>query len=132
VHAQPAVNCEHFYMYNTCSVYAEQILSHTEHTRNEFHRMLSIRGTDFIACMHRMHARKCLKVEYLGRIGHNFQKSRVTGPWDHMVSVSAKKVKKKISCLCTFNSYSGTSKYQPQQCDLRRTKNFNFCLRIKS
>ncbi len=37
-------------MYNTCSAYAERILSHTEHTRNEFHRMLSIRGTDFIAC----------------------------------------------------------------------------------
>jgi len=50
------------------------------------------------------HARKCLKVEYLGRIEYDFQKSRVTGPWDHMVSVSAKKVKKKISCLCTFKS----------------------------
>jgi hypothetical protein len=42
------------------------------------------------------HARKCLKVEYLARIEYNFQKSRVTGPWDHMVSVSAKKVKKKF------------------------------------
>ncbi len=45
--------------------------------------MLSIRGNDFIAC--------------------DFQKSRVTGPWDQKDSVSAKKVKKKISCLCTFN-----------------------------
>jgi hypothetical protein len=33
-----------------CWTYAEPILSHTEHTRNEFHRMLSILGTDFIAC----------------------------------------------------------------------------------
>jgi hypothetical protein len=50
VHAQPALNVNSFYMYNTCSAYAERILSPTEHTRNEFHRMLSIRGTDFIAC----------------------------------------------------------------------------------
>jgi hypothetical protein len=52
---------------------------------------------------HAEHARKCLKVEYLGRIEYDFQKSRVTSHWDHMVSVSAKKVKKKISCLCAFN-----------------------------
>jgi hypothetical protein len=56
--------------------------------------MLSILGTDFIACCE--HARKCLKVEYLGRIEYDFQKSRVTGPWDHERSVSAKKVKKKF------------------------------------
>ncbi len=49
-HAQPAVKCEQFYMYNLCWAYAERILSHTEHTRNQFHRILSIRGTDFIAC----------------------------------------------------------------------------------
>jgi hypothetical protein len=42
--------------------------------------------------------RKCLKVEYLGRIEYDFQKSRVTGPWDHKVSVS---------CLCTFNYAMG-------------------------
>ncbi len=52
---------------------------------------------------HTEHVRKCLKVKYLGRIEYDFQKSRVTGPWDHMVSVSAKKVKKNNSCLCTFN-----------------------------
>jgi hypothetical protein len=52
--------------------------------------------------LHAEHARKCLKVEYFGRIEYDFQKSRVTGPWDHMVSVSAKK-SQKISCLCTFN-----------------------------
>jgi hypothetical protein len=60
--------------------YAERISSHAEHMRNRFHRMLSMRG----------------KVEYLGRIEYDFQKSRVTGPWDHMVSVSAKKVKKNV------------------------------------
>jgi hypothetical protein len=38
------------------------------------------------------HVRKCLKVEYLSRIEYDFQKTRVTGPWDHKVSVSAKKV----------------------------------------
>jgi hypothetical protein len=49
------------------------------------------------------HARKCLKVEYLGRIEYDFQKSRVTGPWDHMVSVSAKKVKKKFHACVPLN-----------------------------
>jgi hypothetical protein len=33
-HAQPAVKCEHFYMYNPCWAFAERILSHTEHTGN--------------------------------------------------------------------------------------------------
>jgi hypothetical protein len=83
---------------------------HAEHTRNEFYRTLSIRGTNFIArrayaepiASHAEHARKCLKVEYLGRIEYDFQKSRVTGPWNHMVSVSTKKSFKKISCLCNF------------------------------
>jgi hypothetical protein len=37
------------------------------------------------------HMWKCFKVEYLGRFEYVFQKSRVTGPWDHKVSVSAKK-----------------------------------------
>jgi hypothetical protein len=40
------------------------------------------------------HVRKCLKVEYLSRIEYDFQKAPVTGPWDHNVSVFAKKVKK--------------------------------------
>jgi hypothetical protein len=87
-----------------CWAYAEPILSHAEHTRNRFYRMLSIRGTDFIACWayaepilsHAEHTRKCLKVEYLGRIEYKFQKSRVVGPWDHKVSVSAKKNKKNV------------------------------------
>jgi hypothetical protein len=82
--------------------YAEQILSLAEHTRNKFHRWLSMRGTNFIAgwaYAERIsllslveHTRKCLKVEYLDRIEYNFQKSCVTGPWEHKVSVSAKKV----------------------------------------
>ncbi len=67
-----------------CWAYAETISSHAEHTQNRFI------------------AWKCLKVEYLGRIEYDFQKSRVTGPWDHKVSVSAKKSQKKVSCLCTF------------------------------
>ncbi len=73
---------------------------HAEHTRNEFYHTLSIHGTNFIACSayaepissHAEHARKWLKGEYLGRIKYDFQKSRVTGPWDDMVSISAKKV----------------------------------------
>ena len=54
---------------------------------------------------------ECLKVEYLGRIEYDFQKSRVTGPWDHMVSVSAKKVKKifMLVYLSAFLCGSGCS-----------------------
>jgi hypothetical protein len=56
VHAQPAVKCEHFYMYvqSMLSIhgtnfiahwaYWKLISSHAEHTRNRFHRMLSMRG----------------------------------------------------------------------------------------
>jgi hypothetical protein len=92
---------------------------HAEHTQNEFYRTLSIRGTNFIACWacaepissHAEHARKCLKVEYLGLIEYDFQKSRVTGPWDHIVSVSAKKVKK-ISCLCTFKEFKNRFRFK--------------------
>ncbi len=87
-------------MYNPCWAYAERILSHTEHT-----------GTNFIACWaywepissHAEHARKCLKVEYLSRIEYDFQKSRVTGPWDHKVSVSAKKYIKKFHVCVPLN-----------------------------
>jgi hypothetical protein len=76
-------------------------------------RMLSIRGNDFIACWayaepissHAEQSRKCLKVEYLARIKYNFQKSRVTGPWDHKVSVSAKKVKKKFHACVPLISF---------------------------
>ncbi len=44
--------------------------------------------------------RICLKVEYLE---YDFQKSRVTGPWDHKDSVSAKKVKKKFHACVPLN-----------------------------
>jgi hypothetical protein len=57
-------------------------------------RMLSIRG-------------------YLGRIEYDFQKSHVTGPWDHMVLISAKKSQKKISCLSTFKSVDWCSRVFP-------------------
>ncbi len=90
-------------MYNTV---------HAQHTRNEFYCTLSIRGTNFIAfwtyvkliSSHAEHARKCLKVEYL-----NFQKSRVTGPWDHMVLVSAKKVQKKFHACVPLKLVSKSS-----------------------
>ena len=80
-HAQPAVKCEQFYMYNTCSAYAERILSHTEHTR------------------------KCLKVEYrLNRIW--FSKIlcyRPLGPYGF--GFCKKIIKKIFSCLCTFKQF---------------------------
>ncbi len=70
---------------------------------------------------HAEHARKCFKVEYLGRIEYDFQKTRVTGPWDHKVSISAKKVKKKFSCLCTFN------KATHDDLSCRQAVNMEFC-----
>ncbi len=95
--------------------YVETISSHTEHTPNEFsfymcsyaehmgkwfYRTLSIRGNYLNAgwayeariSSLTEHTRKCLKVEYLIWIEYDFQKSRVSGPWDHKDSVSAKKV----------------------------------------
>ncbi len=48
VHARPEVKWEQFLHVNPCWAYAERISSHTEHTRNEFHRWLSIRGMDFL------------------------------------------------------------------------------------
>ncbi len=95
-------------MYNLYWAYAERILSHTEHTRNEFHGMLSIIGTNFIACWA---CAEMFKSQISLPIRIWFLKSRVTGPWNHMVSVSAKKVFKKISCLCTFNFLPPTTVY---------------------
>ncbi len=64
-HAQPAVKCEQFF-----------------HVQS----MLSIPRTNFIThwayaepiSLHAEHAQKCLKVEYLGRIEFDFQKSCVS------------------------------------------------------
>jgi hypothetical protein len=39
---------------------------------------------------------------YLGRIEYDFQKSRVTGPWDHEVLVSAKKEHKDIKVFFVY------------------------------
>jgi hypothetical protein len=117
--------------------YDELISPHTEHTPNEFSRMLcqrknvnifymysyagqrgkwfyrtlSKQGNDLNAgwAYKKMisslteQTRKCLKVEYLGRIDYNFQKSRVTGLWDQKDSVSAKKVFKKIHDCVPLN-----------------------------
>ncbi len=86
-------NVKSFYLY----IYAE-------HTGKWFYRTLSIRGNDlntgwaYVEMISSLteHTRKCLKVEYHGRIEYDFQKSRVTGPWDHKDSVSAKMSTKKI------------------------------------
>ena len=64
--------------------------------------MLSVRRTDL---SHAEHARKCLKVEYLGQIKYDFQKSCVTGHWDRKVSVSVKKGQKgKVHACIPLNS----------------------------
>jgi hypothetical protein len=36
------------------------------------------------------------KSQYVGQIEYDFQKSHITGSWDHKVSVSAKKYKKTL------------------------------------
>ncbi len=86
--------------------YEERISSHTESTPKEFSRMLNqwqnINSFYSYVYIHAEHARKRFhQVEYLGRIEYDLHKTRVTGPWDHKVSVSAKKVKKN-PWLCTF------------------------------
>ncbi len=121
--------------------YGEMISSHTEHTPNEFSRMLSqrknvnrfyiyryaehtgkwfyhtlsIRGNDVnggsayeeMISLLTEHTRKCSKVEYLGQIEYDFQKSHVTGPWNHKDSVSAKKYFFKIhACVPIFAIFS--------------------------
>ncbi len=87
--------------FRACSAYGKMWIVftctiHAQHTRNEFHRMLSIRGTDFIACW------ACAEM-FKSQISRpnwiRFSKISCAGPWDHMVSVSAKKVKKKIFML---------------------------------
>jgi hypothetical protein len=100
-HAQPAVKCELF----TCTIwaYAERILSHTEHTRNEFHRMLSILGTDFIACwacaeMFKSRISLPIRAWFL-----KISCYRPLGPYDFGFCKKSKK--KKMSCLCTFNLF---------------------------
>jgi hypothetical protein len=55
--------------------------------------------------------RKCLKVEYLGRIEYGFQKSHVTGLWDHKDSVSAKKVLKKFHDCVPLKHLNVLGKY---------------------
>jgi hypothetical protein len=74
---------------------------------------------------HAEHARKCLKVEYLGRIEYDFQKSRVTGPWDHKVSVSAKKSKQKFHARVPLREIEGrltVSKATPENGYLAKLK----------
>ena len=65
---------------------------------------------------HAKHARKCLKVEYLGRIEYDFQKSRVTGPWNHKVSVSANKVKKKFHACVPLKRIVETRSSRDKKC----------------
>ncbi len=86
-------------MYNPCWAYAEQILSHTEHTRNEFHRMLSIRRTDFIACWACAEMFKS-QISRPNRI--RFSKISCYRPLGPYGFGFCKKSQKKISCLCTF------------------------------
>jgi hypothetical protein len=80
---------------------------HVKHTEKWFYRTLSIWGNDLNAGWAYMemisllteHTRKCLKVDYLGWMEYDFQKSRVTGPCNHKDSVSAKKSKKFHACV---------------------------------
>jgi hypothetical protein len=83
ISSQTGKNVNSFYMY-----------SYADHTGKWFYRTLSIRGNDLNAglayeemisslTVSTEHTRKCLKIEYLGRIEYGFRKSRVTGPWDH-------------------------------------------------
>jgi hypothetical protein len=67
------------------------------------------------------HTRKCLNFEYLGRIKYDFQKSRVTGSWDHKDLVSAKKVFKKIHACVPLNLCKNFGHFF-QKCRLQTNK----------
>jgi hypothetical protein len=97
-HAQPAVKCEHFYMYNTCWANAERILSHTEHTGNWFHRMMSTLGTDFIACWACAEMFKS-RISRPNRIRFTKIVLQVLGTIRFQF---LQKKSQKISCLCTL------------------------------
>jgi hypothetical protein len=65
------------------------VCTQAEHTRNEFHRTLSIRGTNFIPGW----AYAEMFNSWISRPNQiPFSKILCYGPWDHKVSVSAKKV----------------------------------------
>ncbi len=74
-----------------CWAYVETILSHTEHTPKEISRMLCSASVQIS------------KVVYLVRIEYDCQNSRVTGPWDHKVLVSAKKSKNEFHACVPLN-----------------------------
>ncbi len=98
--------------------YEETILSHTDHTPKEFSRMLSQRKNinSFYMYSYAEHTEKWFyrTLNIRGNVKSpisrpnwiRFRKSWVIGLWDHKDSVSAKKVFKKISCLCTFKVYA--------------------------
>jgi hypothetical protein len=67
----------------------------TTHFKNIIQNMLSIRGTYLIPGCSYVERMSSLAEQPRSRIEYDFQKTRVTGPWDHKVSVSAKKVIKK-------------------------------------
>ncbi len=71
--------------------------NYAEHTRNA----LNV-GWAYEEMIAPLNTRKCLKIEYLGRIEYDFQKSHVTGPWDHKDSVSAKKCLKNVMLVYLY------------------------------
>jgi hypothetical protein len=71
-------NFEQDWMSRTAAKKRQNISSVTEDTRKQF---LSLAE----------HMSKCLKVEYLGRLIYNFEKSRYTYPLDYKDSASTKK-----------------------------------------
>jgi hypothetical protein len=90
-----------------CTVFTFTIQA--EHTWNKFYCTLSIRGRNFIAhwayakwiSSLAEHTRKCLKVEYLGRIKYNLKNLFLQSFGTIRFRFLPKNLKKK-SCLCTF------------------------------
>ena len=68
-----------------------------------------------------------LIVEYLGRIEYDYQKSRVTGPWDHKDSVSAKKVKKKCHACVPLKTLFHAKQHFSQILKLMYTNTLVVC-----
>jgi hypothetical protein len=71
--------------------------------------------------------RKYIKVEYVSQIEYDFQKSQVTGAWDHEVSVSAKS-KKKLACVPFFVCQKQCSLPPPPPSAAQQVKRRLFCV----
>ncbi len=77
-----------------------KILSHAEHTRNRFHRTLSIRGMNFRACQPVIKCEQFLHVQYMLSIrGTNFIVHWAYAEW---ISLHAEHTRNRFHCMLSM------------------------------